>query len=376
MDKTLELAMELIRRPSVTPDDGGCQRLLAERLRPLGFECEHLRFGEVDNLWAVRGTGKPLIVFAGHTDVVPTGPRERWHSDPFQPTLRDGHLYGRGAADMKSSIAAFVTAIESFLAKHPNHKGAVALLITSDEEGPSVDGTVKVVDWLKTRGIWIDYCVVGEPTSVSQLGDTVKNGRRGSLSAKLTVRGKQGHVAYPHLARNPVHLLAPALADLVREEWDRGNEFFPPTTMQVSNIHGGTGAENVIPGELVVHFNFRYSTASTADQLKSRVTAILQRHNIDHEIAWTHSGLPYLTQPGALVDAVRAAIQAETGVATELSTSGGTSDGRFIAPTGAQVVELGPLNATIHQIDECVRSDHPHLLSRIYERIIADLLSQ
>jgi succinyl-diaminopimelate desuccinylase len=376
MDKTLELAMELIRRPSVTPDDGGCQRLLAERLRPLGFECEHLRFGEVDNLWAVRGTGKPLIVFAGHTDVVPTGPRERWHSDPFQPTLRDGHLYGRGAADMKSSIAAFVTAIESFLAKHPNHKGAVALLITSDEEGPSVDGTVKVVDWLKTRGIRIDYCVVGEPTSVSQLGDTVKNGRRGSLSAKLTVRGKQGHVAYPHLARNPVHLLAPALADLVREEWDRGNEFFPPTTMQVSNIHGGTGAENVIPGELVVHFNFRYSTASTADQLKSRVTAILQRHNIDHEIAWTHSGLPYLTQPGALVDAVRAAIQAETGVATELSTSGGTSDGRFIAPTGAQVVELGPLNATIHQIDECVRSDHPHLLSRIYERIIADLLSQ
>jgi succinyl-diaminopimelate desuccinylase len=307
--------------------------------------------------------------------VVPTGPRERWRSDPFQPTIRDDHLYGRGAADMKSSIAAFVTAIESFLAQHAGHKGSLALLITSDEEGPSINGTVKVVEWLNARGKKIDYCVVGEPTSVKQLGDTIKNGRRGSLSARLTVRGKQGHVAYPHLARNPVHLLAPALAELTREEWDRGNEHFPPTTMQVSNIHAGTGAENVIPGELTLHFNFRYSTAVTAEQLKARTQTILDRHGVDHELAWTHSGHPYLTGVGQLVEAARAAIKAETGIEAELSTSGGTSDGRFIAPSGAQVIELGPLNATIHQIDECVHVSDPPRLARLYEQIMRRLMA-
>jgi succinyl-diaminopimelate desuccinylase len=373
-DPTIELAMELIRRPSVTPDDGGCQQLLASRLKPLGFRCEHLRFGEVDNLWAVRGSGKPLVVFAGHTDVVPTGPRERWSHDPFQPTLRDGLLYGRGAADMKSSIAAFVTGIEQFLAKHPNHQGGIGLLITSDEEGPSINGTVKVVDWLNARGIKIDHCIVGEPTSVRQTGDTIKNGRRGSLSGRLTVRGKQGHVAYPHLARNPIHLAAPALAELVREEWDRGNEYFPPTTFQISNIHAGTGAENVIPGEMVVHFNFRYSTALTEDDLRRRTEAVLKNHGVDCEIAWNHSGRPYLTPAGTLVNAVREAVRRELGVETELSTSGGTSDGRFIAPTGAEVVELGPLNATIHQIDERVAVEDPPALARVYAAILARLL--
>jgi succinyl-diaminopimelate desuccinylase len=374
-DKTLDLATELIRRPSVTPNDAGCQQLIAERLRPLGFHCEHLRFGDVDNLWAVRGTGKPLLVFAGHTDVVPTGPRERWSHDPFQAVIHDNHLYGRGAADMKSSIAAFVTAIESFLARHPKHRGSLGLLITSDEEGPSINGTVKVVEWLNARGTRIDYCVVGEPTSVKQLGDTIKNGRRGSLSAKLTVRGKQGHVAYPHLALNPIHQLAPALAELTREEWDRGNEHFPPTTLQVSNIHAGTGAENVIPGELAMHFNFRYSTAVSAEQLKARTDAILKRHGVDFEIAWTHSGHPYLTGVGQLVEAARAAIKAATGIDTELSTSGGTSDGRFIAPTGAEVIEFGPLNATIHQIDERVHVSDPSRLSLVYEQILVRLMA-
>lgn len=366
--------MELIRRPSVTPNDAGCQQLIAERLKPLGFHCEHLRFGDVDNLWAVHGTGKPLLVFAGHTDVVPTGPRERWSSDPFQPAIRDDHLYGRGAADMKSSIAAFVTGIESFLARHPKHKGSIGLLITSDEEGPSINGTVKVVEWLNARGTRIDYCVVGEPTSVKQLGDTIKNGRRGSLSAKLTVRGKQGHVAYPHLARNPIHVIAPVLTELAREEWDRGNEHFPPTTLQVSNIHAGTGAENVIPGELVMHFNFRYSTAVSAEQLKARTETILKRHGVDFEITWTYSGQPYLTGAGHLVEAARSAIKTEAGIDTELSTSGGTSDGRFIAPTGAEVIELGPLNATIHQIDERVHVSDPPRLALIYEQILNRLL--
>lgn len=374
-DATLKLTMELIGRPSVTPDDAGCQPLLAGRLQPLGFKCRHLPYADVDNLWAVRGSGSPLLVFAGHTDVVPTGPRERWSQDPFAPTIRDGLLYGRGAADMKSSIAAFVTAIESFLARNPRHKGSIGLLITSDEEGPSVNGTVRVVEWLGTQGIKIDYCVVGEPTSVKQLGDTIKNGRRGSLNARLTVMGKQGHVAYPHLARNPVHQLAPALAELTREEWDRGNEFFPPTTMQISNIRAGTGAENVVPGELVMHFNFRYSTASTAENIKGRVDTILRAHNVDYELAWNHSGMPYLTKPGILVEAARAAIQAVTGISTELSTGGGTSDGRFIAPTGAQVVELGPLNDTIHQIDERIATNHPQILSRIYEQILTRLIS-
>jgi succinyl-diaminopimelate desuccinylase len=374
-DKTLELAMALIRRPSVTPDDAGCQQLLAERLKPLGFACEHLRFGAVDNLWAMRGEGAPLVVFAGHTDVVPTGPRERWSCDPFAATLRDGSLYGRGAADMKSSIAAFVTAIEDFLAQHPRHRGSIGLLITSDEEGPAVDGTVKVMEWLAARGIRIEHCIVGEPTSVKQTGDMIKNGRRGSLSGRLTVLGKQGHVAYPHLARNPVHLALPALAELTREEWDRGNEHFPATTMQISNLHAGTGATNVIPGELVVDFNFRYSTAVTAAQLRSRTEAILARHGLDYGIAWTLSGEPYLTEPGTLVEAVRAAVRTECGFETELSTGGGTSDGRFIAPSGAQVIELGPLNATIHQVDERVGATDPGLLSRIYGRVIAQLLT-
>ncbi len=374
-DKTLELAMELIRRPSVTPNDGGCQKLIAERLAPLGFACEHLRFGEVDNLWAVRGSGKPLVVFAGHTDVVPTGPRERWSHDPFQPTLKDGMLYGRGAADMKSSIAAFVTGIEAFLAAHPNHKGSIGLLITADEEGPAVNGTVKVVEWLTARGIKIDHCIVGEPTSVKQTGDTIKNGRRGSLSARLTVRGKQGHVAYPHLARNPIHLAAPALAELAREEWDRGNEHFPPTTFQISNIHAGTGAENVIPGEMAVHFNFRYSTALTEETLRKRTEAALDKHGVDYEIAWNHSGRPYLTPAGVLVNAVREAIRKELKLETELSTTGGTSDGRFIAPTGAEVVELGPLNATIHQVDERIGVDDPAVVARVYARALAELLS-
>jgi succinyl-diaminopimelate desuccinylase len=369
-DPTLALAMELIRRPSVTPDDAGCQELLASRLKPLGFACEHLRFGEVRNLWAVRGSGKPLVVFAGHTDVVPSGPRERWSADPFTPTLRDGYLYGRGAADMKSSIAAFVTAIEAFLAQHPAHRGAIGLLITSDEEGPAVDGTVKVLEWLSSRGIAMDHCIVGEPTSVKQTGDMIKNGRRGSLSARVTVRGKQGHVAYPQLARNPIHLAMPALAELAREEWDRGNEYFPPTTMQISNIHAGTGAVNVIPGDLVVDFNFRYCTAVTEQQLRSRTEAILAKHGLEYEIAWTHSGAPYLTPAGALVGAARAAIRDQIGI----ETSGGTSDGRFIAPTGAEVVEVGPPNATIHQVDERVAVDDPARLSRLYASILAGLI--
>jgi succinyl-diaminopimelate desuccinylase len=374
-DRTLELARQLIARPSVTPKDEGCQELMIERLKPLGFEIHRLRFGEVDNLWARRGTAAPLMVFAGHTDVVPTGPREKWTSDPFAPTVRDGFLYGRGAADMKGSLAAFITAIETFVAQHPDHKGSIALLITSDEEGPSVDGTVKVVEWLAARGEKIDYCLVGEPSCVQTLGDTIKNGRRGSLNGRLVVLGKQGHVAYPHLVQNPIHLLAPALQELIATEWDRGNEFFPPTSFQISNIHSGTGAENVVPGTLELSFNFRYSTVHTAESLKALVGGILDRHGLRYTLDWQLSGMPFLTTPGALVEAVRVAIREQAGLETVLSTTGGTSDGRFIAPTGAQVVELGPLNASIHQIDECVRVEDLAALARIYARTLSRLLA-
>jgi len=374
-DKTLELAMQLIARPSVTPNDAGCQELIAARLAAIGFRTESLRFGEVVNLWAERGSGEPLVVFAGHTDVVPTGPREQWTSDPFVPTLRGDHLYGRGAADMKSSLAAFVTAIEEFVARHPRHRGAIALLITADEEGPSVDGTVKVVEWLRARGRRITHCVVGEPTCVAQLGDVVKNGRRGSLNGKLRIRGVQGHVAYPHLARNPVHVLAPALSELVATEWDRGNRDFPPTSFQVSNIHAGTGAENVIPGVLDIDFNFRFSTAVTEIELRERVERVLTRHGVDHEIQWRLSGQPYLTAPGRLVEATREAIRAVLGIEPRLSTDGGTSDGRFIAPLGAEVVEFGPLNASIHKIDERVAAADPARLAQVYARLLENLLA-
>ena len=373
-DKTLELAKQLIERPSQTPRDEGCQELMIARLTPLGFKAERLRFGDVDNLWATRGTAKPLVVFAGHTDVVPSGPREAWKSDPFKPEVRDGYLYGRGAADMKSSLAAFITAIEDFLARHPQHKGSIGLLITSDEEGPALHGTVKVMEWLGKQGIKIDHCIVGEPSCIQTLGDTIKIGRRGSLTGRMFVHGKQGHVAYPHLANNPIHRLAPALAELTATEWDQGNADFPPTSFQVSNIHGGTGAENVIPGRLEVVFNFRFSTAVTDADLRHRVEEILQRHGVNHQTQWILSGRPFLTRGTALIDSVRQAVKQELGVEANPSTTGGTSDGRFIAPTGTQVVELGPLNQTIHQIDECISVDDLGRLSRVYRRILENLL--
>jgi succinyl-diaminopimelate desuccinylase len=375
VDPTLELACELIRRPSVTPDDRGCQQLLADRLQPLGFQVEHLRFGEVDNLWARRGDDTPLLVFAGHTDVVPPGPPEQWESDPFEPVIRDGVLYGRGAADMKSSLAAMVTACERFIATNPGHRGSLGFLITSDEEGPAVDGTVRVVEHLQARSEHIDYCLVGEPSSEQELGDIAKNGRRGSLNGRLRIRGQQGHVAYPQLAENPIHRAAPALAELVGEQWDQGNEFFPPTTFQISNISGGTGAENVIPGELELMFNLRFSTESSAASLRSRVESILDRHRLDYDLQWKLSGEPFLTPAGALVDAASEAIREITGRPTRLSTAGGTSDGRFIAPTGSQVLELGPINATIHKVNECVPAGSVEQLSVIYERILEILLT-
>jgi succinyl-diaminopimelate desuccinylase len=375
MSATLELAMDLVGRPSVTPDDAGCQALMAARLEAMGFRCEPMRFGEVDNLWARRGDGAPLFCFAGHTDVVPTGPVAQWQSDPFRPELRDGMLYGRGAADMKGSLAAMLTATERFLARRPDHRGSIAFLITSDEEGPAVDGTVRVVETLEARKEKIDWCLVGEPSSEQVIGDVVKNGRRGSLGGVLRIKGRQGHVAYPHLARNPVHLLAPALAELVATEWDQGNEFFPRTTFQVSNIHAGTGATNVIPGSCEVTFNFRFSTESTEQGLRQRVSALLDRHGLDYEIDWNLSGQPFLTARGELVEAARRAVLAVAGYQTRLSTAGGTSDGRFIAPTGAQVLELGPLNATIHQVDECVAAQDLDRLSAMYERILDELLA-
>jgi succinyl-diaminopimelate desuccinylase len=375
MSATLDLAKDLIGRASVTPEDAGCQPLMRARLEATGFRSEVLPFGEVTNFWARRGDASPLLVFAGHTDVVPTGPLQQWQSDPFQPAVRDGLLYGRGAADMKGSLAAMVTACEAFVAQHPDHKGSIGFLITSDEEGPSVNGTVKVVEQLQARGEKIDLCLVGEPSSRERLGDVIKNGRRGSLNGKLTVRGKQGHVAYPHLAVNPVHLAAPALAEMAAIEWDRGNEFFPPTSFQISNIQAGTGAENVVPGELQVMFNLRYSTELDEATIRQRVHALLDRHALDYTLDWRLSGQPFLTPAGELVAAAREAIRELTGLDTELSTSGGTSDGRFIAPTGAQVLELGPLNATIHQVNECVAVDDLDRLSDIYRRIMEKLLT-
>ena len=379
---TLRLTEQLIARRSVTPDDGGCQAMIASRLSAIGFACETLQFGpanaSVTNLWAVkRGTEANgfLLAFAGHTDVVPTGPLAQWRSDPFVPTHRNGQLFGRGAADMKSSLAAMVVAVEEFVATHPSHAGSIAFLLTSDEEGPSVDGTVKVCAWLTEKGIKLDGCIVGEPTSVATLGDMIKNGRRGTLSGKLTVRGLQGHIAYPHLAKNPIHLAAPALAELVAMRWDEGNAYFPPTSWQMSNIHAGTGASNVIPGELVIDFNFRFSTESTPEALKARVHAVLEKHDLDHGIAWTLGGEPFLTPIGTLSEAMREAIAAETGVATELSTTGGTSDGRFIAKICPQVIEFGPLNASIHKIDECVEVASLDPLKNIYRDTLVRLLT-
>jgi len=375
MSPTLELCCALIARPSVTPNDQGCQQLLAERLEQAGFVVEHLRFDDVDNLWARRGTAEPLFAFAGHTDVVPAGPLADWDSDPFDPVIRDGKLFGRGAADMKGSIAAMLTACERFVAAHDKHAGSMAFLITSDEEGPSINGTIKVVEQLQARNEKIKWCLVGEPSSKDQTGDTIKNGRRGSLCGVLTVRGRQGHVAYPQLADNPIHRVTPALHELANIEWDAGNEFFPPTTFQISNINAGSGAENVIPGSVEVLFNLRFSTESTAESLKSRVTAVMDSHALDFDIQWRLSGQPFLTPAGELVDAARHAIRTTMGINTVLSTSGGTSDGRFIAPTGAQVVELGPVNATIHQTNECVNIAELDKLSDIYEEILKQLLA-
>jgi succinyl-diaminopimelate desuccinylase len=381
--KTLHLAEQLISRRSVTPEDGGCQDLLRQRLAPLGFACETIASGpddfRVTNLWAKRPSSRPdapTLVFAGHTDVVPTGPLEQWTSDPFVPAHRDGKLYGRGAADMKTSIAAFTVAVEEFLAARPDPSFSISLLITSDEEGPSVDGTLVVCKVLEQRGERLDWCIVGEPSSVERLGDMVKNGRRGSLGGKLTVRGVQGHIAYPQLVKNPIHLVLPALNELVAREWDRGNDYFPPTSFQVSNVHGGTGATNVVPGTVVIDFNFRFSTEWTPDRLQAAVAEVLVRHGLDHRLDWALSGLPFLTTPGALVDAVRQAIRAETGVETELSTTGGTSDGRFISRICPQVVEFGPVNATIHKIDEHVRVDDIEPLKNIYRRTLELLNSR
>lgn len=375
LSPTLQLACDLIRCRSVTPADDGCQNLMIQRLQAIGFEVERLRFDDVDNFWAVRGNQGPILAFAGHTDVVPTGPETNWSNPPFEPKIVDGMLLGRGAADMKGSLASMIVACENFVAKHPHHKGRIAFLITSDEEGPSINGTVKVVEWLEARGIKMQWCIVGEPSSTKAVGDVIKNGRRGSLGGILTVKGVQGHVAYPHLADNPIHKLAPALAELTAEHWDNGNEFFPATSFQISNINGGTGATNVIPGSVEVIFNFRFSTEVTAEILRERTEEIFNRHGLRYELQWTLSGQPFLTPRGELVDAVVAAVKTETGIDTELSTSGGTSDGRFIAPTGAQVVELGPINATIHKVNECISAADLETLTRIYERALENLLT-
>jgi succinyl-diaminopimelate desuccinylase len=375
MSATLDLTLDLIRRPSVTPVDADCQTVMAERLAKIGFVIEPMRFGDVDNLWARRGNTAPLLCFAGHTDVVPTGDLARWNSDPFAPEIRDGKLYGRGTADMKSALAAMVVACERFVAAHPDHHGSIAFLITSDEEGPSINGTVKVVETLEARQEKITWCLVGEPSSSKQLGDVIKNGRRGSLNAKLTVHGTQGHVAYPQLADNPIHRALPALTELSQQVWDQGNRFFPATTFQISNIQSGTGATNVIPATAHALFNFRYSTEVTAEQLQARTLEILDRHELRYDIDWTLSGLPFLTAEGELVAAAQTAIRNVTGLDTELSTSGGTSDGRFIAPTGAQVLELGVLNASIHQIDEHVNVADLDPLTDIYTQILEQLLA-
>lgn len=372
---TLALAQELIRRASVTPEDAGCQPYIAERLARLGFNNEHMPREDVKNLWARFGSSGPVLVFAGHTDVVPTGPVERWKSPPFAAEIVDRKLIGRGAADMKGSIAAFIVAVENFLQKHPNPKGSIALLLTSDEEGPAVEGTVRVIEALKARGEAIDYCIVGEPTCEKVVGDTIKNGRRGSLSGTLHVHGIQGHIAYPHLAKNPIHMVAPAVAELSTTEWDKGNEFFPPTTWQVSNIRGGTGATNVIPGTVEILFNFRFSTASTEAGLKARVHEILDRHGLQYDLKWELSGEPYLTGSGALVDVMRTAVADACGITPALSTSGGTSDGRFIAKHCPEVVEFGPLNATIHKIDECVGVEDLDLIREVFEKTLERLIA-
>ncbi|HJV74677.1 MAG TPA: succinyl-diaminopimelate desuccinylase [Noviherbaspirillum sp.] len=374
MSRTLALTEELIALSSVTPDDNGCQKRLIELLEPLGFICETIQSNNVTNLWARKGTAQPLLVFAGHTDVVPTGPLDQWQSHPFVPTQRDGKLYGRGAADMKTSLAAMIVAVEEFIAAHPNHKGSIGFLLTSDEEGPATDGTVIVCDKLKERGEQLDYCIVGEPTSTDQLGDVIKNGRRGSMSGKLIIKGVQGHIAYPQLARNPIHLAAPALAELAAEKWDDGNEYYLPTSWQMSNIHGGTGATNVIPGEVAVDFNFRFSTASTIEGLQQRVHAILNKYDFEYDLKWTIGGKPFLTPRGQLSDAITAAIKAETQLDADLSTTGGTSDGRFIAQICPQVIEFGPPNGSIHKIDEHIELRFIDPLKNIYRRTLENLL--
>ncbi|MES2012131.1 MAG: succinyl-diaminopimelate desuccinylase [Pseudomonadota bacterium] len=374
MTKTLELAIDLLKRQSNTPLDAGCQDLMISRLEPLGFKIERMRFGNVDNLYARRGTTGPLLVFAGHTDVVPTGPLDQWHTPPFEPTIKDGMLYARGAADMKTSLAAFITSIEEFIAENPNHAGSIGLLITSDEEGVAVDGTIKVVEVLKARGELIDYCIVGEPTSNKVVGDMIKNGRRGSLSGKLVVKGVQGHIAYPHLVKNPIHMVAPAIKDMVETVWDNGNEYFPPTSWQISNMNGGTGATNVVPGEVEILFNFRFSTASTEQNLKERVYAILDRHALNYDLTWEYSP-PYITPRGNLVEAISEAIFEAYGVTPELSTTGGTSDGRFIADICKQVIEFGPLNATIHKLNECVGVADIEPLKETYKLTLKKLLA-
>ncbi len=374
MSATIELTTELIRRQSITPADEGCLDLIGARLAAIGFKLERLRFEQVDNLWARRGSDGPVFCFAGHTDVVPSGPLDQWQSDPFQPEIRNGLLYGRGAADMKGSLAAMVTACEAFIAEHPNHNGSIAFLLTSDEEGIAEHGTVRVVETLQARDEQIDWCLVGEPSSSEKVGDVVKNGRRGSLIGKLTIKGIQGHVAYPQLADNPVHRAMPALTEMVNTVWDEGNEFYPPTSFQISNANAGTGAENVIPGSLDVLFGFRFCTESSVESLQQRTTEILDRHGLDYKLAWRVSGLPFLTSGGPLLEATVNAIRDVTGYETELSTAGGTSDGRFIAPTGTHVIELGPLNATIHKANECVSCEDLDTLSSIYQQILRNLL--
>ncbi|MCG6891453.1 MAG: succinyl-diaminopimelate desuccinylase [Gammaproteobacteria bacterium] len=372
---TLKLACDLIARPSITPDDAGCQAMLIARLRAIGFECETLLFDDVTNLWARRGKTGPVLAFAGHTDVVPTGPLDKWHSDPFAPEIRDGMLYGRGAADMKSSIAAMVTACERFVEQHADHQGSIALLITSDEEGIAINGTVRVIETLEARGEKIDWALIGEPSSQARVGDVVKNGRRGSIGAKLTINGVQGHVAYPHKVDNPIHRAMPALHELARHEWDQGNRFFPPTSFQISNINAGTGAHNVVPGHAEVWFNLRYSTEIDAHQIIETTRAILAKHELDYDIDWSISGYPFLTPEGELVIAAQQAIKQHTGITTSLETTGGTSDGRFIAPTGAQVLELGPVNESIHKLNEHVNIDELEQLSKIYQGILEQLLT-
>jgi succinyl-diaminopimelate desuccinylase len=374
MNKTLELAKSLISRPSVTPNDKGCQAIMIDRLEKIGFKIHPLKFGDVDNFWATHGDTGPIFSFAGHTDVVPAGDDDAWKTPPFEPTVKDGLLFGRGAADMKGGLASMLVATENFIEKNPNHKGTVAFLITSDEEGVAVNGTVKVMDYLKNNNQKIDYCLLGEPSSTSMLGDVIKNGRRGSLNAILTVKGKQGHIAYPHLAENPIHLVTSALNDLCQQQWDNGNEYFPATSFQISNIHSGSRVTNVIPGEVEIMFNFRYSTETTKEELQKKVNDILDSHKLNYSIDWSHSGYPFLTPQGELVSACVDAIEKIKSIRPELSTSGGTSDGRFIAQEGTQVVELGPINATIHQVNESVLVQDLEDLSKIYSQILTNLL--